>query len=455
MLNPGFGLNFDDLYATAGLVRVDGAFLAHLAAVDASLRGSADRRASRSGRARAPRRIGAPARRRATPRGLHRAVVRDRSRSVDTAGDARTNSRRCSRASARSCSARRSTATSRTSRSAFDGDALRAQLEAKIGVPLAGVPGELAFARAVGRWGQDEAANEADIDLALRYAAWAVQSADGKARHKSGVLFKAPRKLDFMRLVPVEVETRNDVVDVSPAGGPSASPRRFRADRSRDRSRRWPRPGALLHLVPRAAEGFVLLGLAREKARRRLRTAVQEVALRRYAGRLSARREDLRVSQAAHRRLGGGRAGDHLRRQSIGRGHRPSHLQRLHEGLHLPEAGTGRHSAIRNARAQGRPGVALGFRDLFAADALESAERAAPAASRRDRQAGADRRHRAGRVHARPSPAQRRSHGRGHRRLEDRALARGRRRRHRARRACRIRADPRYRSACTSRSTIA
>ena len=73
------------------------------------------------------------------------------------------------------------------------------------------MPGELAFARAVGRWGQDEAANEADIDLALRYAAWAVQSADGKARHKSGVLFKAPRKLDFMRLVPVEVETRNDV----------------------------------------------------------------------------------------------------------------------------------------------------------------------------------------------------------------------------------------------------
>ena len=244
-------------------------------------------------------------------------------------------------------------------------------------------------------------------------------------------------------------------VDVSPAGGSPASPRRFRADRSRDRSRRWTRPGALLHLVPRAAEGFVLVGLAREKARRRLGTAVQEVAFRRHAGRLSARRKDLRVSQAAHRRLGAGRAGDHLRRQSVGRGHRSSHLQRLHEGVHLPEAGTGRHTAIRNARAQGRAGAAVGFRDLFAADALESAEPAASAAARRDRQARAGRRHRARRVHARASPAQRRPHGRRHRRPEDRAARRRRRRRHRARRARRVRADPRHRRRCTSRSTTA
>ncbi|MCK7468141.1 MAG: hypothetical protein MZU91_08485 [Desulfosudis oleivorans] len=33
------------------------------------------------------------------------------------------------------------------------------------------------------------------------------------------------------------------------------------------------------------------------------------------------------------------------------RGHGPPHLQRLHEGLHLPEAGPGQHPADRDRRA--------------------------------------------------------------------------------------------------------
>src|SRR5690242_3543552 len=41
----------------------------------------------------------------------------------------------------------------------FDGDALRNALESRIGVPLEGLRGELAFARAVGRWSGDEAAH--------------------------------------------------------------------------------------------------------------------------------------------------------------------------------------------------------------------------------------------------------------------------------------------------------
>ncbi len=74
------------------------------------------------------------------------------------------------------------------------------------------------------------------------------------------------------------------------------------------------------------------------------------------------------------------RAGDRRRRQPDVRGHRPSHLQRLHESLHLSEAGTGRHSPGRDPRAQGGAGAALGLRDLLAADAMESA-RSAPAAA--------------------------------------------------------------------------
>src|SRR5689334_19798888 len=61
---------------------------------------------------------------------------------------------------------------------------------------------ELDFARQVGDWLKDDAANADNLERAARYAAWAATTPDGKAKHREGVLFKAPRKLDFMRLVP-------------------------------------------------------------------------------------------------------------------------------------------------------------------------------------------------------------------------------------------------------------
>jgi len=210
MLKPGFGLTFGDLYANSGLARLDSAFLVYLATVDASLRG----------------RLSAA---RADPAGLGRLGESELLLALAphledfiaqlfgveaevTALQAAQNELAplfgCKRQVVQRKALNRYKQDVAT---ALDGDALRAQLEPKIGAPLVGVAGELAFARAVGVWGQDEAAHEADIDLALRYAAWAVHSADGKARHKGGVLFKTPRKLDFMRLVPVEAETRNDV----------------------------------------------------------------------------------------------------------------------------------------------------------------------------------------------------------------------------------------------------
>ncbi|HUI16743.1 MAG TPA: FAD-dependent oxidoreductase, partial [Alphaproteobacteria bacterium] len=87
---------------------------------------------------------------------------------------------------------------------AFDGDALAGALDAHLG------PGwdELAFAAKVMAWREDEAGNAAALDLARRYAAWAVFSAVGKERHRSGVVFKVPHKLDPYRLVPVVTEKR-------------------------------------------------------------------------------------------------------------------------------------------------------------------------------------------------------------------------------------------------------
>jgi len=84
----------------------------------------------------------------------------------------------------------------------LDGAAAERELAARFGEPFS----ELAFARHVTLWQKDEAANADALELAARYAAWASVTEQGKAKHRSGVLFKAPRKLDFMRLVPIQTD---------------------------------------------------------------------------------------------------------------------------------------------------------------------------------------------------------------------------------------------------------
>jgi len=89
----------------------------------------------------------------------------------------------------------------------FDGPALRRDLESALGAPFT----EIGFANAVTRWQRDEGENSAALDVALRYAAWASHTAEGRAAHRGGVLFRAPRKLDYMKLVPVELTHVSDV----------------------------------------------------------------------------------------------------------------------------------------------------------------------------------------------------------------------------------------------------
>ncbi len=87
----------------------------------------------------------------------------------------------------------------------FDGPALRAALEARIGAALT----DLAFATAVAAW---EAAADADaLDLALRYAAWATLTSAGRAAHKGATLFRVPHRIDPLHLVPVETIERDGV----------------------------------------------------------------------------------------------------------------------------------------------------------------------------------------------------------------------------------------------------
>jgi NADPH-dependent glutamate synthase beta subunit-like oxidoreductase/NAD(P)H-flavin reductase len=84
----------------------------------------------------------------------------------------------------------------------FDGQALGAQLETLIGGDLT----ELRFAERVEAWMKAEAEHAAALDLAARYAAWATHTPQGQRRHKDGVLFKLPRKVDPHHLVAVETE---------------------------------------------------------------------------------------------------------------------------------------------------------------------------------------------------------------------------------------------------------
>ncbi len=97
----------------------------------------------------------------------------------------------------------------------FDGAALRRDVEALLGETFT----ELGFAKAVTRWQQDEASNAGALDVAARYAAWASHTAEGRAAHKGGVLFRAPRKLDPLKLVPLELTQVNGVAAWKLAGG--------------------------------------------------------------------------------------------------------------------------------------------------------------------------------------------------------------------------------------------
>jgi NADPH-dependent glutamate synthase beta subunit-like oxidoreductase/NAD(P)H-flavin reductase len=84
----------------------------------------------------------------------------------------------------------------------FDGQALLRELEPLIGGELT----ELRFAERVDAWMKAEAEHAAALDLAARYAAWATHTPQGQRRHKGGVLFKLPRKIDPHQLIAVETD---------------------------------------------------------------------------------------------------------------------------------------------------------------------------------------------------------------------------------------------------------
>ncbi|MGE5090294.1 MAG: FAD-dependent oxidoreductase [Candidatus Levyibacteriota bacterium] len=212
MLNLAHGLTFADLYTAEGAARIDALFVAHLAAADAD--------AALAGRLAAAR---------ADPAAL--AAKEESALLIDLAPhledflaelfgigaalralEARHHELAPLYAVKRQFVQRKAmNAYKAEAAGQFDALALRVQIDGLVGrhddVPAF----ELAFAEAVTRWQADEAANADALDKAMRYAAWAAHTPAGRAAHRGGVLFRAPRKLDMLHLVPVEAVAQNGV----------------------------------------------------------------------------------------------------------------------------------------------------------------------------------------------------------------------------------------------------
>src|SRR4051812_43692545 len=214
------GLSFSDLYERDGLIRLDRAFVAHLAATDVGLHA---------------RLMAGRAEPEALDRKAESDLLVDLAAYVEDflgelfgiAGEVRTLQARHDKL-APLFSVKRLFVQRRAVKEikepeagALNGHKLGEELETLIGGPPAdfgsrqgALAWELRYAEAVGYWLEDEAAHPLPLKAALQYAAWATLAPDGQARHKRGLLFRVPHRLDPHHLVPVETIERDGVTMV-------------------------------------------------------------------------------------------------------------------------------------------------------------------------------------------------------------------------------------------------
>ena len=192
----GFGLDFADLYRRDGLVALDHAFLEHLGSADAALR---DRLvAGRAGPTQLSAKDESALILDVAPH-LERFIallfgVEDELRALTRRHEEQTPLFGVKRQFVQRRAANRITP---EEAKALDGTVLERELRHLFG----GRFDELTYATHVAGWLRDEAAHGPEIDLALRYAAWALYSDTGREHVHRGVLFKAPAKIDSHHLV--------------------------------------------------------------------------------------------------------------------------------------------------------------------------------------------------------------------------------------------------------------
>jgi NADPH-dependent glutamate synthase beta subunit-like oxidoreductase/NAD(P)H-flavin reductase len=205
-LRLAHGLRFEDLYDPAGLARIDGLFIGHLRASDEGLAGrlmaARAEPASLDAKAESALIIAAAAQLDdflGELFGIKDELGALRKQHTELAPLYSVKRLFVQRRALK--------AHNEAAAAALDGDALRAELTPLLG----GKFDELSFATHVEFWLKNEANHARELDLATKYAAWATQTPAGKALHRKGVLFKAPRKVDPMHLVHLESETRHGI----------------------------------------------------------------------------------------------------------------------------------------------------------------------------------------------------------------------------------------------------
>src|SRR5438067_9569654 len=200
-LSLAFGFRFEDLYSVAGLARLDGEFVRALAAADAAL---ADRlAAARHDPAALAYREEAELLIAAAPH-LDRFVARLFAIEEEWEELVESHHRLAPlfRVKRKFVQRRAMLKIKAEEAAKLDGPAL----EARVAERLGGAFDELAFANAILAWLKDEAAHADDLALAERFSAWAAHTDEGRWRHRGGVLFKPPQRVDPLRLVPVQTD---------------------------------------------------------------------------------------------------------------------------------------------------------------------------------------------------------------------------------------------------------
>src|SRR6266487_2462450 len=195
MLKLAYGLSFAELYERDGLVRLDAAFLDHLGAAESALRPQLE--AARATASLEPK--------------AESALILEIAPHLDDflaelfgiqaefrALAARHHELAPLYAVKRQFVQRRAANKIKPDEAAKpDGVALEAVLKKAFG----GRFDELTFATRVAEWLVDEAKHAAELELALKYAAWALHTPAGREHVRRGVLFKTPAKIDPCNLI--------------------------------------------------------------------------------------------------------------------------------------------------------------------------------------------------------------------------------------------------------------
>ncbi len=202
----GFGLQFEDLYAREGLLRLDAVFLSQLLASDSGLHTQLlDARVNPELK---------------TAKQQSELVIALAPHVEDYLGELFGITKELHALQARHnefapffgfkrkfIQKRAISGVTREQAEAIDGPGLSRELEAIFSEPLT----ERSFFEHVSRWLETEAEHLEPIQTAARYAAWAALSDAGRKKHHHDVLFKVAHKLDPLHLVPVETLAENGI----------------------------------------------------------------------------------------------------------------------------------------------------------------------------------------------------------------------------------------------------